>query len=70
MGGWWRRAQETDTVLWGRFEEMKEDLPAVVARVATFLGVEDLTEAEVSEIVDKCSFSYMKENQNTFEIAY
>jgi hypothetical protein len=68
VAGWWRRAQETDTVLWVRFEEMKEDLPAVIARVAAFLGVEGLTEAEVSEIVEKCSFSYMKENQNTFEM--
>jgi hypothetical protein len=68
IAGWWRRAQATDRVLWVRFEEMKEDLPAVVARVADFLGVENLTNDEVGHIVEKCGFSYMRTHRDAFEM--
>lgn len=68
VAGWWHRAQKTDRVLWVRFEEMSADLPAVVRRVAAFLGVEPLTNEEVDAIVEKCGFSYMRANQETFEM--
>ncbi len=50
------------------FEDMKKDLPAVVRRVAAFLGVAPLTDEELRNVVHKSSFSYMQENQDCFEM--
>lgn len=66
--GWWDRAQRDPNVLFVYFEEMKRDLPAVVRRVAAFLGVAPLTEAEIANVVHKCGFAYMQEHQDNFEM--
>ena len=55
-------------VLWVRFEEMTDDLPAVIGRVARFLGVDELTSDEVDDIVEKCGFSYMRAHHGVFEM--
>ena len=47
---------------------MKRDLPAVVRQVASFLGVEPLTDDEVATISKKCSFRYMQDHQTSFEM--
>ncbi|MBL8960515.1 MAG: sulfotransferase domain-containing protein [Gemmatimonadetes bacterium] len=65
--GWWARRQAPN-VLFVFFEDMKKDLGAVVRQVATFLGVRDLTDAEVANIVHKTSFAYMQEHQDNFEM--
>jgi hypothetical protein len=67
--GWWKRAQEhPGNVLFVYFEDMKKDLPATVQRVATFLGVAPLDEQELASAVHKCSFAYMQEHQDNFEM--
>ena len=66
--GWWSRAQANPNVLFVYFEEMKRDLPAVVRQVAAFIGVAPLTDAEVAEVARKCSFAYMQEYQDNFEM--
>ncbi|XP_042241804.1 sulfotransferase 1A1-like [Homarus americanus] len=48
-------------VLFIRFEDMKEDLAAVVRQVAEFLGKE-VKEEEVSWLVHHCSFDQMSQN--------
>lgn len=68
VGGWWDRAREHDNVLFVRFEEMKEDLPAIVRRVTAFLGLAPLSDAELEHVVDKCSFEYMQRYRGTFEM--
>lgn len=67
--GWWKRAQEhPENVLFVYFEDMKKDLPATVQRVATFLEVAALDEQELASAVHKCSFAYMQEHQDNFEM--
>jgi hypothetical protein len=66
--GWWERAARTPNVLTVLFEDMKRDLAGVTGRVAAFLGVAPLTEAELAQVVRKCSFAYMQEHQDAFEM--
>jgi hypothetical protein len=65
--GWWERARSPN-VLFLFFEDMKRDLPAVVRRVAEFLGVRPLSESELARVVEKCGFAYMQEHQDNFEM--
>jgi len=65
--GWWELATRPN-VLFVSYEEMIADLDAVVRRVSGFLGVVPLTEAERAAVVVKCSFRYMKEHQEAFEM--
>jgi aryl sulfotransferase len=68
IAGWWRRAEREPNVVLIRFEDMKRDLPAVAVRVAEFLEVPCLTENELAEIVEKCSFTYMRQHADAFEM--
>jgi hypothetical protein len=59
--GWWAAAQaEPDTILWVHFEEMKVDLRAQVARVASFLGLER-SNAELDAVASRCTFEAMRD---------
>ena len=66
--GWRRRAQEKPNVLLVKFEDMKKDLGNVTALITTFLGLEELDSEEMSLVLQKCSFTYMKANADTFEM--
>jgi len=67
--GWWARAQASpDNVLFVYFEDMRKDLGSIVTTVAAFLGVAPLTPSEVQAVVHKCSFAYMQEHQDNFEM--
>lgn len=66
--GWWQRAQTEPNVLFLRFEDMKVDLPGIADRVTEFLGLLPLSDWERDEIVRKCSFAYMQEHQDAFEM--
>ena len=66
--GWWRWAQERPNVLFLHFEDMKRDLPAVVDRVAQFLGCA-LTPAERHRVTERSSFEYMHAHEEFFEMA-
>ena len=65
--GWWQRAREPN-VLFVRFEDMRRDLAAVVRQVAEFLGIAPLTEEELAGVIQRCSFDYMQEHQDSFEM--
>jgi hypothetical protein len=65
--GWWERSKSPN-VLFVYFEDMKRDLPAMVRRVAQFLGVAPLGEKELSLVVEKCGFAYMQRHQDSFEM--
>jgi Sulfotransferase domain len=68
VAGWWQWAQTRENVLFIHFEEMTRNFTAVLDSVAEFLGYR-LTGAEVDLIIAKCSFKYMKENEDLFEMA-
>jgi Sulfotransferase domain len=68
VAGWWQWAQSRKNVLFVHYEEMTKHFPAVLDRVAEFLGYQ-LTGAEVELISEKCNFKYMKENEELFEMA-
>lgn len=66
--GWWERSKTEPNVLFVFFEDMKKDLAGVTRRVADFLGVQPLSDAEVANVVHKCGFDYMQEHQDNFEM--
>jgi hypothetical protein len=68
VGGWWQRSKREQNVIFVRFEDMKSDLPAIVRQVAAFLGVAPLSDDELADVVRKCSFRYMQEHRDAFEM--
>jgi hypothetical protein len=68
VDGWWRWAENRDNVLFVHFEEMIRDFAGVRARVEQFLGY-TLTADERRLVTDKCSFQYMKDHEELFEMA-
>jgi hypothetical protein len=65
--GWWRQAQERPNVLFVHYEEMLEDLPAIVSKVAEFLDT-PLSKEELARVVERSGFAYMKEHEDLFEM--
>ena len=68
VDGWWRWAESRDNVLFVHYEEMKRDFAAVRDRIACFLGY-SLTADEQRRIDERCSFRYMKDHEEFFEMA-
>jgi len=68
VAGWWTRSVAAGNVLFVRFEDMKDDLAAVVERVAAFLGVPPLDGEEMAAVLRKCGFEYMAANGDIFEM--
>jgi hypothetical protein len=68
VSGWWQWAESRKNVLFLHYEEIIADFPANLDRVARFLGYR-LTETEKHRISEKCSFQYMKENEEIFEMS-
>jgi hypothetical protein len=66
--GWAERATQASNVLFVRFEDMKDDLPGVITRVAAFLDLRPLTPDETAEVARKCSFEYMRRHADAFEM--
>ncbi len=66
--GWWRFAQERGNVLFVHFEEMTKNFAGVRDRVERFLGYV-LTDDERRLVTRKCSFEYMKQHEELFEMA-
>jgi sulfotransferase family protein len=68
VDGWWQWAASRDNVLFIHFEEMKKDFDTVCDRVAQFLGY-SLTADERRRVAERCSFQYMKDHEEFFEMA-
>ena len=69
VDGWWRWAQTRENVLFIHYEEMVKNFADVLNKVAGFLGYNQLTASEKKQISEKCSFKYMKDNEEQFEMA-
>jgi hypothetical protein len=65
--GWRARAVQPN-VLFVRFEAMREDLVGIARRVAAFLDLKPLTQRELANTIEKCSFAYMQKHQGNFEM--
>jgi len=61
---WWPHRAETN-LLWLRYEQMLDDLPGHVVRIAEFLGWQ-LSRAEQLEVLKRSSFEWMKANAVRF----
>ena len=59
--GYWSRREEKN-ILFLTYEEMKQDLPAVIRRVAGFLD-KRMSDTEVSNLAEHLSFNKMKQNK-------
>jgi hypothetical protein len=68
VSGWWQWATSRSNVLFIHYEEMTTNFPVVLDRVAAFLAV-DLTTDEKRRITQKCSFQYMRDNEDFFEMS-
>ncbi len=69
ISGWWQRHDQHTNVLFVRFEDMKQDLAAVARTVADFLNIQPLSTSELSQVVHKCSFQYMRDHDECFEMS-
>mmetsp|Transcript_46786 Transcript_46786/g.151930 ORF Transcript_46786/g.151930 Transcript_46786/m.151930 type:complete len:368 (-) Transcript_46786:51-1154(-) len=67
-GTWWRARAKLppDRLLWISYEEMQADLPAVVRRIAAFVGV-PATEEVVRAVVAGASFGIMRKDWSALE---
>ncbi|HYN08776.1 MAG TPA: sulfotransferase domain-containing protein [Vicinamibacterales bacterium] len=68
VDGWWQWAARRENVLFVHFEEMKKDFAGVRERIERFLGIE-LTPRERERVDQRCSFQYMKDHEEFFEMA-
>lgn len=68
VAGWWDAAQDRPNVLFVHFEEMLDDLGAVVDKVAAHCGIV-LTGEERASVVRKSTFAYMKEHEERFTMS-
>jgi hypothetical protein len=68
VDGWWQWATAHDNVLFVHFEDMTKQFGPVLDRIARFLGY-DLTDDERRLIAERCSFEYMKQHEELFEMA-
>ena len=59
---WWAH-KDDDNILILKYEDMKKDLPSVVAQVAKFIG-KDISKELVDEIARKTTFVNMKEDSS------
>ena len=51
-------------MLFLKYEDMKNDIRSAVVHIASFIG-KDLTEEEVDTVIEKSSFTSMKNNPTT-----
>lgn len=68
VSGWWQWSERRDNVLFIHFEDMKRDFASVQDRIAAFLGCV-LTREEQALVAEHCSFEYMKNHEEFFEMA-
>jgi hypothetical protein len=68
VAGWYELAQQNQNVLFIRFQDLKRDLAGATRQVANFLEVADLSDQEMANIIRKCSFEYMRNHVDSFEM--
>ncbi|GMH36793.1 hypothetical protein BSKO_04666 [Bryopsis sp. KO-2023] len=65
IASWWPYRNDPNT-LWLHYEDLKEDLPAVVELITEFMGF-DVQDKDLLDVVTKqASFQFMKEHEDKF----
>jgi hypothetical protein len=62
--GWWPQRHRAN-LLWLRYADMKQDLPAAIDRISAFLGW-DITPAARERAIELSSFAWMKQHSGKF----
>jgi aryl sulfotransferase len=57
----------SDSIMMLCFEDLKENLPECVRRIAAFMGFDDLTDTELDEVVRASGFEFMRANATKFD---
>jgi hypothetical protein len=65
LRSWWPHRSDPN-VLHVRYEDLTTHLEREVRRVAQFCGIA-IEESRLGEILEKCSFNYMKQNNDKFD---
>jgi hypothetical protein len=65
VGDWWSHCNDPN-ILFLTYEELTADLESCVRRIAAFCGFE-VAPDRVSEILERCSFAFMKEHEARFD---
>lgn len=60
INSWWA-IKDLPNVLLLHYENLKKDMPGEIRRIAAFLEI-DIDEAKWNDILEHCSFDYMKKN--------
>jgi methylamine dehydrogenase accessory protein MauD len=62
---WWQHRDDAD-VLFLRYEELVDDLPGALRRIAAFCGL-TLAPERWPDILERCSFPFMKQHESQFD---
>ena len=62
--GWWKH-RDSPNILYIMYEDMKRDPLTAIHTVANFIGVEDLTEKLVQDVLQNSSFANMKKDPSS-----
>jgi aryl sulfotransferase len=63
---WWARRHDP-SVLWVFFEDLKDDLPGAVVRIAAFLGLDARDDALLALAAERSGFSFMSARESQFD---
>ena len=59
--GWWKH-RDAPNILFVKYEDMKADPLAIVSTVAKFIGISNITDQLLQDVVEKSSFASMKKD--------
>ncbi len=65
VAGWWKH-KDAPNILFLKYEDLKRDLEGCVREIADFCEIEIQPE-RFPEILERCSFSYMKTHESVFD---
>ncbi len=66
--GYWRHRNDAN-LLFLRYEDLIEDLEGGIRRIIAFLDL-DVSEERIPQIVERCSFAFMKAHQEKFDFGF
>jgi hypothetical protein len=66
LRSWWPHRNDSN-VLHVRYEDLSRNLEGEIRRIAAFCGI-PIEDSRMGEILEKCSFGYMKQHHHKFDI--